>query len=338
MAKPPKLYTYGIFFAISLATLSGCSLQRDQAQVEAQPATEQSLPPTLAPLGADTSDLDSVVAPTTINVQPTATNSSLDTSGTNEQTLPTTQAIDLSSEIVTSDIGEEEAAAQPEVFTPPSAEQASSGEPIIVSVKTEDELPSGGPIAVNPPASQTVGNYAAPAAPISGGDYTVRYGDTLFTLSQAYGTTIEAIMQANGLTSETIYEGQNLVIPGYDGYSAPVYNPVAAPQDGLHIVNEGETLFSIALRYGTTVEALAAANYLINPDAIYPGQTLHIVTAPDQTFAAPAPGNGLSHTVSAGETLFFISQRYGVSMQVLVAANGLLNPDDIQAGQVLIIP
>lgn len=97
------------------------------------------------------------------------------------------------------------------------------------------------------------------------GSYVVQAGDTLAVIAARYGTTVAAIVAANNLPNANyIYTGQRLVIP-----SAP-----AAPR--YYTVQAGDNLFRIALRYGTTVAAVQAANNIFNPNAIYAGQTLLI--------------------------------------------------------------
>jgi LysM repeat protein len=102
-----------------------------------------------------------------------------------------------------------------------------------------------------------------------------------------------------------------------------------------YIVTTGDTLFSIGLRYGSSVEAIAAANGIVPPYFIYPGQSLTIPAYADSTYVADTMA---THTVTSGETLFFIAQQYGVTTQSLVAANGLANPNQIRVGQTLNIP
>lgn len=141
------------------------------------------------------------------------------------------------------------------------------------------------------------------------------------------------------------------------GLGAP---PVHA-QDGIqHVVSPGETLFRIALRYGVSVDALTAANGLANPSQIFAGQVLVIpaantapapavadaAAAPAEPAAAPAvdsaPAVGLDadgyYTVQRGDTLNRIALRFGVTLQALMSANGIYNPNVIWAGQRLAIP
>jgi LysM repeat protein len=116
--------------------------------------------------------------------------------------------------------------------------------------------------------------------------YTVQRGDTLYSIARRYGTTVNAIAQANGILNPSyIYVGQVLCIPS--GGAAPVLT------GGYYTVQRGDTLYSIALRYGTSVWAIVAANNIANPSLIYPGQVLLIpglgVTPPPPPPAPPAP-------------------------------------------------
>ena len=102
----------------------------------------------------------------------------------------------------------------------------------------------------------------------------------------------------------------------------------------IHVVAWGETLYSIAQRYGVSLDSIVAANGLNDADYIAAGQTL-IIPSP-QTAGQPA-GNAI-HVVQAGETLYAISRRYGVAVEALVVANNLINPAAIFVGQRVVIP
>ena len=124
--------------------------------------------------------------------------------------------------------------------------------------------------------------------------------------------------------------------------------PVELPeaQNQVHVVRWGETLGSIARRYGVTITALAQANGIVNINLIYVGQSLVIPTGTGGTTPAPTPAPGTPpsqesntvHVVSSGETLTRISIRYGVTVQAIMSANGLFNPNLIYVGQTLNIP
>jgi LysM repeat protein len=113
--------------------------------------------------------------------------------------------------------------------------------------------------------------------------------------------------------------------------------PTTAQSSGecTHLIQRGENLFRIAQRYGVSVEALAAANNIADARRINAGQQLVIpnCNAPSQSVG----GTG-THVVQAGENLFRIAQRYGVSVDALAAANNITNTGLIFPGQTLTIP
>jgi len=97
--------------------------------------------------------------------------------------------------------------------------------------------------------------------------YTVARGDTLYTIARNYNTTIENILLFNYIPNPNrIYPDQIITIP---------FSP---PEAIIYIVKPGDSLYSIAQRYGTSVNNLIQFNYLNEPYIIYPGQHL-VVTA-----------------------------------------------------------
>lgn len=297
MKNSPKIHYLLLALALILV-LSGCELARDNNEA-ADLAPLESLPPTLAPLGAEDAVLDSqaTAVPTVLSVQPTATTAAQAASGTEganpiELVAPTAQPPSVPAEPVAENSATQEVAA-PEEST--AATEPAANSSIIVSAPTSDELPDGGPIAANPPASSA---DVIPAAS-SGGTYIVQAGDTLFGISQRYGTSVEEIVAANGLSSDVVQIGQSLNIPTGDtavvppAYNdAPAYQP-AAPDaaGGNYVIGPRDTLFSIAQRFGTTVEAIAGANGISYPYIIHEGQNL-IIPGADGAYAAPAPAAG----------------------------------------------
>ena len=95
-----------------------------------------------------------------------------------------------------------------------------------------------------------------------------------------------------------------------------------------HIVQYGENLSSIALKYGTTWQELARINALGNPSIIYPGQVLNVTGS--QSVATSS-----SCVVEYGDTLSGIAAQFGTTVERLASANGISNPNLIYAGQVL---
>jgi LysM repeat protein len=104
----------------------------------------------------------------------------------------------------------------------------------------------------------------------------------------------------------------------------------------VHIVQWGENLTGIAARYGTTIRAILGANGLFDPNRIYAGQRLRIPNV------GPGPTTprtcGQTYTVRYGDTISGIAYHFGVSVDVLVRANRLINPHRIYPGQKIAIP
>ena len=131
---------------------------------------------------------------------------------------------------------------------------------------------------------------AEPALAQSGGTtHTVQPGENLYRIALRYGTTWPVLAAANGLVNPNlIYSGQVLVIPG-PGTQPPATPPPATPPpatppptSGTYVVQAGDTLSRIAIRFNTTVAALVQANNIVNPNLIYVGQVLQITGAGDE--------------------------------------------------------
>jgi LysM repeat protein len=161
--------------------------------------------------------------------------------------------------------------------------------------------------------------------------HTVRWGETLYLIARQYGTTMQAIASANNLRNlNFVYAGQRLVIPTSG-------SPSPTGSTGLYVVQRGDTLRTIASRYGTTVSYLASLNGLGNPNFIWVGQRLKVPSAGAPT-SAPTQGSTAVHIVQRGEFLARIAWRYGTTSSAIARANNLVNPSLIYVGQRLIIP
>ena len=94
------------------------------------------------------------------------------------------------------------------------------------------------------------------------------------------GTTVSELLRLNGLSNPDVLAiGQKLKVPGRSG-AAPAAvgtpKPATGGQGRTYVVQKGDTLLSIARRYGLTTKQLQAANNITNPDKIFPGQKLVI--------------------------------------------------------------
>lgn len=103
--------------------------------------------------------------------------------------------------------------------------------------------------------------------------------------------------------------------------------PIQAPATSTYTVQSGDTLSSIAAKFGTNYQALASLNGISNPNLIYVGQALRV--------NGSASASSVYYTVRAGDNLSAIASRYGTSYQSIASLNGLANPNLIYAGQTL---
>lgn len=166
---------------------------------------------------------------------------------------------------------------------------------------------------------------APPPGPIV---HIVQPGETLYSIARQYNTTVWAIMAANRLTSHTIWAYRALFVP-----------TVMQPGAVIHIVMPGETLYTIALRHGTSVSLIMLANGLTTYD-IYVYQRL-IIPPEGWTGGMPWPGGplwpGRIYVVQPGDTLYGIARRFGITVAAIQSANGLTG-STIVAGTTLRIP
>lgn len=158
--------------------------------------------------------------------------------------------------------------------------------------------------------------------------YVVQYGDTLESIASKFGVPLEAILQANGWTQTRGYYpvGQQMYLPSYGGA------PYGSGNASTYIVQYGDTLFSIARRYGVSIYALMRANGIYNPNFIYAGMRLFI---PRSNYPPPSYN---TYVIRFGDTLSSIAVRFGTTVYALMIANNLPNPNLIFAGMRLMIP
>ena len=177
---------------------------------------------------------------------------------------------------------------------------------------------------------------------VTGQLYAVQAGESLAMIARRYDISTDQILAANNLPDlNSIYAGQQLTIP------EAITPPVEKQEDVAYTLQRGDSLYRVSLVYGVTVDDLLATNSLSNPNAIYPGLVVRIptlgesapVVAPDAVPAEPAENTGgRTYNVKMGDTLSQIAVSYSVTVDGLVAANGLTRSDRIYIGQTLNIP
>lgn len=162
--------------------------------------------------------------------------------------------------------------------------------------------------------------------------YTVVKGDSLWSIARKFGVTVQALRDANNLTSDVLSVGQILRIPGSNEDNGNV------PPSGnvTYNVQRGDSLWSIASRYGISVNDLRRANNLTS-DTLSIGQVLIIPGVSDGNEDNNGMGPSTTYTVVRGDSLWSIANRFGVTVQQIRDANNLTT-DVLSVGQVLTIP
>jgi len=130
------------------------------------------------------------------------------------------------------------------------------------------------------------GASSSPTTTPSGasGTYVVRAGDTLSGIAYGLGTTVNTLVSLNGLINPNlIYVGQTLKVPGQQ------QQPSQPSTSCVYVVLGGDNLTRIALKYGTSVWAIAIANNIANPSFIWPGQRLAIPGCSSSGGSTPTP-------------------------------------------------
>lgn len=182
---------------------------------------------------------------------------------------------------------------------------------------------------INASDVELVSEPTAPTVPNTN-EYTVVSGDTLWKIAAKFNTTIAEIVKLNNLDpNKYLYIGQKLKVPAA-GSTEPVQQPV------IYTVQSGDTLWKIAQKFGTTIDAIVKANNLDPAKYLYIGQKLTIPTA--ATTSEPPVAQPVIHTVISGDTLWKISVKYGTTIDAIVKANNLDPAKYLMIGQKLTIP
>ena len=120
-----------------------------------------------------------------------------------------------------------------------------------------------------------VGTVAVGGSQIADADtYTIKSGDTLWDIAVNNGTTVDALMQDNNLSSHLIYPGDKL---NYSSNSSSSVEKLAqVKNDGYYTIALGDTLGTVADKFGTSVDNLVEINNLSNPHLVYVGQVIKV--------------------------------------------------------------
>mgnify|MGYP001382760559 CR=1 FL=1 len=186
-------------------------------------------------------------------------------------------------------------------------------------------------------------------------DYHVQEGDTLLSVAQKFGIGAETVRQLNYLLDDNIFVGQILQMPYREGITAEGA-PTPTPEPYRYVVEEGDSLGTIAQQFGVSAVSIMENNNMQDPNNVFVGQVLLIPNyvppatttstngetnasgTTDSAGSAQATGQAVSHVVQPGETLYGIAQKYGVDANAIAEANNVTNRNQLRVGQKLDIP
>ncbi len=157
--------------------------------------------------------------------------------------------------------------------------------------------------------------------------YTVKKGDSLWSISKIYGTSVEEIKRINYLTNNTLYIGQVLRIP--EMYTKE--EDMVVPSYINYKVVSGDTLYSIAKKYGVSIDTIVSDNALKN-NILSIGQNLKIRVSGgviEECF-----GEENNYTVVKGDTLYSIARKFNTTVDKIKEKNNLVD-NTLSIGQIL---
>ena len=168
--------------------------------------------------------------------------------------------------------------------------------------------------------------------------YTVKKGDSLYSISKLYGTSVDEIKKLNYLKNNNLVVGQVLRIP--EVYTKP--DSMIVPNYISYTVKAGDTLYSIAKKYGVSADTIIQDNSLKNNNLSI-GQILRIRSKEGEVLECfgedfnDSISNYEVYKVQRGDSLYSIARKYGVSVDDIKRVNNL-NNNTISIGQELKIP
>ncbi len=156
--------------------------------------------------------------------------------------------------------------------------------------------------------------------------HTVQKGETLFMIAKKYNVQVEGIKELNKLRDNNIKLGMDLII---NPNQPPVSEKEEAVVPGYHVVKQGETLYSIARIYNSTVLEIKALNDM-QSDTLKIGEELVVVPLNGEKIKDSTAVNGkdnepIFHIVKEKETMYSIGRKYNVSQEQIRNLNHMLD-------------
>ena len=149
--------------------------------------------------------------------------------------------------------------------------------------------------------------------------YTVKKGDTLYSIAKKYNTTTTELKELNNLSTNNLSIGKVLKIPTQEEF----------PNSNTYTVKKGDTLYKIANNYNLTVSELKKINNLTS-NILSIGQVLKV--GPESE-----TNDSINYKVVSGDSLYSIAKKYNTTVDIIKSLNNL-NSNLLSIGQILKIP
>lgn len=169
--------------------------------------------------------------------------------------------------------------------------------------------------------------------------YTVKKGDNLYNIAKKYDTTVDDIKRFNNLSTNNLSIGQQLKIPCYNGN----FDSTVKPNYVVYTVQKGDSLYSIANKYKTTVDKIKKDNNLVSNDLSI-GKTLIIddfnnVEEIEECYgdSYQVSADYIEYIVKRGDNLYNLAKQFNLTVSDIKAFNGLTT-NNLSIGQILKIP
>ena len=164
-------------------------------------------------------------------------------------------------------------------------------------------------------------------------NYIVKKGDSLYSIARVYKTTVQEIQKLNNLKSNALSIGQELKIPENYVNDASANLPTYIN----YTVKKGDSLYSIAKRYGITTDTIIKDNALKN-NLLSIGQNLKIRTKEEsiveECFGNESPDKNIEYIVKKGDSLYSIAKKYNTDVSTIMKNNNLKS-SNLSIGQIL---
>ena len=171
--------------------------------------------------------------------------------------------------------------------------------------------------------------------------YTVKKGDSLYSIANIYDTNVNTIKKINNLTSNNLSIGQKLLIP--ETYSSPT----TVPNYINYTVKKGDSLYSIARNFNISIDTIIKDNSL-SSNNLSIGQNLKIRTSTPSIgvveeecfgieYNPPSNVSTINYTVKKGDSLYKIANNYNTSVSELIRLNNLTT-NNLSIGEILKVP